>query len=401
MNREVDHKWDFRQIILKELEYTGIDMTISEWLVHESVIDEIVLSIRPEIHEGRIHPYGVLFTESLEDLERYEMSPIPPEGLQRARKMVDGKEWYLLYDRERFHGMVRFPVTQSLEMQMLRRFPARGGLMINRNENGQCRFYQGDAMIIHDRRNWIRKTDVKNTVTTVASCVPGLDKKTFQLLLEFANYLVSPVDGAGGILIWNYQSQHGDESNSGLGNRFSLLNESHLNPILNLVVNSDGAIRISRNGELIESEIHIRYSSKSARVIQDFKGTRHTSSIRHSYDHSEVIVITISEDGPVSVFINGANITALNLESLHQMTRKARFAHPKEKEKISSIEIRHHCLNCERNSIIEGVKFEGKNNVFSIKCPTCGIAIAPLSAFRLQIKPFAGSSNSSDRQKEV
>jgi len=284
-------------------------------------------------------------------------------------------------------------------MQMLKRFPARGGLMINRNESGQCRFYQGDAMIIHDRRNWIKKPDVKNTVTTVASCVPGVNKKTLQLLLEFANHLVSPVDGAGGILIWNHGSLQEKDADSGSSIPFSFQNEWHLNPVLNLVVNTDGAIRISKNGELLESGLHIRYSSKSAKLIPDFKGTRHTSSIRHSFDHSDVIVITISEDGPVSVFINGANITAMNLESLHQMSRKARFAHPGEKDRISPIELRHHCVNCDKPSMIEGVLFKGKNEWISLDCPTCGFNIAPIQAFQLQIKPYVAQTESSTVQK--
>ena len=42
--------------------------------------------------------------------------------------------------------------------------------------------------------------------------------------------------------------------------------------------------------------------------VPAFRGTRHTSARRYSHDDPAAVVIAVSEDGPVSVFRNGAMV---------------------------------------------------------------------------------------------
>jgi hypothetical protein len=385
MKPESNKKEISLKILREELELNGILFTPYHWLNSRTVMEEIQHAIRPVIHEGKVYSYGVLCADSLDDLERYEIINMNPDLLGQARKLADGVEWNILYHQDRFHGLIRFPLSLSGELQMLKRFPARGGMMIYRSETGACRFYQGEKLILHDRRNWTIKPEVKTRVACVASCIEKIDKKLLQSILEFAYYMISPTEGAGAILIWNLKpiKTMGNLGHLGL----SFQNESHLRMIFHQLIQTDGATMISYDGLLMSSGFQIRYSAKSKRMIPDFRGTRHTSSIRFSFDSPNTLIITISEDGPVSIFFNGVNLTDLNYISPQQMLRKIRSITPEEKSKILIFRTMFQCNRCDRRSVIDRLDLNGKNKVFYPKCPTCQHESEPMTALEYQIRP--------------
>ncbi len=45
------------------------------------------------------------------------------------------------------------------------------------------------------------------------------------------------------------------------------------------------------------------------------KGTRHTSSARHTYDCPDVLAFVVSADGPVTVFSDGQRIADLKVSN--------------------------------------------------------------------------------------
>jgi len=47
-------------------------------------------------------------------------------------------------------------------------------------------------------------------------------------------------------------------------------------------------------------------SNRAEETVEPLRGTRHTSARRYSHDDPLATVIAVSDDGPVSVFRNGA-----------------------------------------------------------------------------------------------
>lgn len=392
MKTESDPISESLEILKQELVLNGVTFDQFEWLNSKSVMDEIQHAIRPEIHEGKVYSYGVIFVDNLEDLSRYEIIRMNTDLLNQAHKLADGIEWNVLFHRNVFYGLIRFPTSLSGELQIIKRFPASGGLMIYRSETGACRFYQGEKLILHDRRNWIIKPEVKSRVACVASCIENIDKKLLQSILEFAYYMISPTEGAGAILIWNLKKIKTKGNLEHLN--LSFQNESHLRMIFHQLIQIDGATMISHDGRLMSSGFQIRYSAKSRRLIPDYKGTRHTSSIRFSFDAPKTLIITVSEDGPVSIFFNGVNLTDQNYVSAHQMMRKLRIANAEEKSKILTIKKQQTCINCGKPHLIDGLDYPAKNRVFHPKCPTCSFETGTLFAVNFQIKPVLSELNS-------
>lgn len=96
-------------------------------------------------------------------------------------------------------------------------------------------------------------------------------------------------------------------------------NSNHKEILKNYLYNNDGALIISIKGAALGGQTHLSFSEKSRTLIHiKDKGTRHNSAARFSFDNSKSIVVTISEDGPVSVFSEGLNIVEFGFEDPSQ-----------------------------------------------------------------------------------
>ena len=58
-------------------------------------------------------------------------------------------------------------------------------------------------------------------------------------------------------------------------------------------------------GVLTQIGVRLVPSARAELEVSGLRGTRHTSARRYSYDDPTATVITISEDGPVTVFRGG------------------------------------------------------------------------------------------------
>ncbi|MEZ5269777.1 MAG: diadenylate cyclase [Microthrixaceae bacterium] len=79
-----------------------------------------------------------------------------------------------------------------------------------------------------------------------------------------------------------------------------------LAPLRQCPAQIDGAAVFGPDGVLRQLGVHLMPSDEVARTVDGFRGTRHTSGLRYSYDDPAATVITVSEDGPVAVFRRGS-----------------------------------------------------------------------------------------------
>lgn len=386
MHESDEQKKNQKIILVQELKLNGFNFETNIWLNTPEIIDEIYFAIAPKIHEGFVFSYGAIFVESIDDFDKFEKIKLLPEQIETSRKMADGLNWYSLFIQNSFYGLIKIPESSSTEIQMLKFFPLSGGLILNRSNNGTCRIYQGDRIILHDRRNWLIKPNIKNVASNISFCVEKTNKRVLQNLLEFSYHLLSPTEHVGAILVWFLSPQKTNGILEPL--QLSFMDESHIKLIFHLLAQTDGATFINQQGVLMSSGVQIRYSSKSKKIIPNYKGTRHTSSIRFSYDVSHAIVITISEDGPVSIFLNGVNLSEMRFTSPFQMVRSLNQEHPEDKGKITTQSHSKRCINCGKKSIIDEIRYEGRNKPTPATCHTCGSQLGTPNCFLIQSKPY-------------
>jgi DNA integrity scanning protein DisA with diadenylate cyclase activity len=81
---------------------------------------------------------------------------------------------------------------------------------------------------------------------------------------------------------------------------------AHLAPIRHALAQVDGAAIFDADGVLRQLGVRLVPSNAAEEAVEALHGTRHTSARRYSHDDPLAAVIAVSEDGPVSVFRNGA-----------------------------------------------------------------------------------------------
>jgi DNA integrity scanning protein DisA with diadenylate cyclase activity len=81
---------------------------------------------------------------------------------------------------------------------------------------------------------------------------------------------------------------------------------AHLAPLRHALAQVDGAAVFDADGVLRRLGVRLVPSDHAENTVEPLGGTRHTSARRYSHDDPLATVIAVSEDGPVSVFRNGA-----------------------------------------------------------------------------------------------
>jgi DNA integrity scanning protein DisA with diadenylate cyclase activity len=88
--------------------------------------------------------------------------------------------------------------------------------------------------------------------------------------------------------------------------RLRIRKATHLAPLRHALAQVDGAAIFDVDGVLRQLGVRLVPSSDAEESVEAFRGTRHTSGRRYSYDDPLSTVIAVSEDGPVSVLRDGA-----------------------------------------------------------------------------------------------
>ena len=125
--------------------------------------------------------------------------------LALARRLANGIDSFLIYEKETFRGLAFYSEPQTTELQLVRNFPSSGGLIVQRNASGVTKFYQSHGITLHESRNWFTKPLVKEASWKISQCVSGMDRLVLERILEFAFHLLSPASHLGSTLVWFLQ----------------------------------------------------------------------------------------------------------------------------------------------------------------------------------------------------
>jgi hypothetical protein len=80
---------------------------------------------------------------------------------------------------------------------------------------------------------------------------------------------------------------------------------SDLGPLRHVLSQIDGAAVFDRSGTLRQLGVLLVASPASESEVDPFRGTRHTSARRFSFDDPTAILVVVSEQGPVTVLRAG------------------------------------------------------------------------------------------------
>lgn len=372
-------------LILKELALNGIHLDETLGLASGEVLSELTSTLTPGLHESRISSFGVIFADS--DLLPVEARKLPlgHEHLSLARRLADGDRSFLLYEKARFYGLVFFPNSRATELELVRLISLLGGMIVQRNSDGVTKFFRNSGIVTHSNRSWFTKPHVREAARRTIQCVPGISRPVLNRILDLAFHILSPALHTGATLVWHLRPTGAEESPV---LNLSIMDERDAIAVCHLLSQIDGAAVLDHQGGLLQTGVHLKSSAKAAALIREYKGTRHTSAQRFSYDHSETLVITVSEDGPVTIFSDGASIADLRTRSAEQEANVLRDIAPDRGNDVGNRAFEVECSTCQKTSLIEEVNVADYKERRSVGCPVCGDHLYSTECFALKSRPF-------------
>lgn len=389
-----EHQNEMQRLLAKELELNGIRFDLHQWLAFGSTIHELSKIVAGEAHEGIIPAYGAIFVEVASELVGVNYVLLPSDQIHMARKFANGIDCFLLYEKEIFFGLVYFNEPLFNELLLVRAFPPSGGLFVQRGATGIVKFFQGNSIILLEDRIWFTKPLIKEAAWKISRCVSEINHTILNRILEFAFHLLSPIPQVGATLVWwlnDIPKENAELLATGqdFSNfNFSILDEERSASFCHFLSQTDGATFLNSEGQFVRTGIHLKNSNKSRSLIPEFKGTRHTSAQRFSYDFSDTLVITVSSDGPVTVFSDGVNIANLNIHPSHKAAHDLKKKFP-EKEKIftsSTYEII--CIQCDKRLVLEQVNAIGWDKDIIVTCLVCQSPLLTVNCYTVECRPF-------------
>jgi DNA integrity scanning protein DisA with diadenylate cyclase activity len=148
---------------------------------------------------------------------------------------------------------------------------------------------------------------VSGWIETIAATSDPGDPQVLEAMLEFAIHDLGSM-GVGALLIYRPDVGPGPpvEERIPTPPPLRIRAASHLAPLRHALTQVDGAAVFDAGGVLRQLGVRLVPSSAAEETVEALQGTRHTSARRYSHDDPLATVIAVSDDGPVTVFRNGA-----------------------------------------------------------------------------------------------
>ncbi|MCB1027938.1 MAG: diadenylate cyclase [Microthrixaceae bacterium] len=297
--------------LAEELEEVGIDLGGVE---RDALVEEVDRALRPPVHERRIPSSGsIVHPRTAPELWARETGLVitraSAEGqpIDAARRFADGLSSWLVRSPDGPIEWLVFnrPAGSERDLGVIAR--ATGATIVQRHPDGLVRVVGATGVLRWDGYGWHHESPIDSWIDVVHSCGDPHDIAITRDLLDFAVHDLG-ANGIGALLVYRDTETSGPDVDHKLPvpPPIRIDRPTDLAPLRHALAQIDGAAVFGPDGVLRQLGVHLMPSDEAARTVDGFRGTRHTSGLRYSYDDPAATVITVSEDGPVAVFRRGA-----------------------------------------------------------------------------------------------
>lgn len=372
---------DQMSFLKDELEQNGIASFIPEIIEHEAVLAELDYALRPIVHEGKIQPYGFIVCSCTDSLIYRQFAHQTGFELNIARRIADGCHSFLIFTEGEFKGV--FPITESAddEFMLVQLQQSLKAVICITDNTGTTKIFCDEGVLIHQYRQWQRKPSIKQALSNIRRCVSPIDCEILDSILGFCFYELSP-NKIGATLVWCLKSLQAKEIErflpstiaGNLQKRITLDMRDDLNRAIlrHMLTYADGAVFLDTNGLVIGGGAHLKYTEDSRRLINAYRGTRHTSAKRFSFDFPETVLFVVSSDGLVTVFSDGMNIVNLKTYAADSIITDVSIS-LESRQNATSFYVKEKlikCQNCKKAFKIQTTNWD-ESDEHQISCPVC------------------------------
>jgi hypothetical protein len=303
--------------LVEELDEAGLDLS-GPWPGRHVAAVEIDYALRPTVHERRVPSYGALVEPTTDpagwgaetglEIERRPLAQRPDAS---ARPYADGMASWLIRRRAGGDEWAVFDRPAGSERDLVVLAEATGAMVVQRHPSGVVRIVAPAGVFRWDGTRWQHQPLVSTWIDTVGACALHGDREVLQTLLEFAVHDLG-ARGIGATLVYRPDETLEASFDRRLAEPppLHITRPADLAPLRHVLAQVDGAALFDEAGELKWIGVRLVPSAAAEVGVDGHRGTRHTSGRRYSFDDPTATVIAVSEDGPVTVFRNGAILGA-------------------------------------------------------------------------------------------
>jgi len=298
--------------LVEELADSGFDLDGSDaW--RALLLGEIDYALRPLVHERRVPSVGSIVNPTTDPdgwergtqlrITRRDVGGMTVRG---ARRFADGLSSWLIRTVDGHDELAIFDRPAGSERDLVVLGEVLGATLVQRHPAGQVRVVGDFGVLRWDGLSWHHEPPIAFWIDAVAACPEHGDRDVLQTLLEFAVHDLGS-RGIGATLVYRPVTGPGAAFETRLPSPPALhvQNPTDLAPLRHALAQVDGAAVLDSEGILRELGVRLLPSVDSISSVEGFRGMRHTSGRRYSYDDPLATVIVVSEDGPVTVLRNG------------------------------------------------------------------------------------------------
>ncbi|MEM8925545.1 MAG: DNA integrity scanning protein DisA nucleotide-binding domain protein [Actinomycetota bacterium] len=281
-----------------------------------ALLEELSYAIRPPIHERRVPSYGA-FVRPERDLADwaetvgFEMTRRKVDELSDAvvRRFADGIVSWVVRGPAGVDDLVVFDRSVGSERDLSVLADSTGAAIVQRHPAGVVRAVGRFGVLRYSGVDWQLEPPVGRWLD-LSTCLGGrMEQSLFDNLMRFAVHDVAArrigsmmIVAPDGRLLPSAERRYGPPP------RFSLRKPADLAPLYHILGQLDGAAVFDEEGVLRHLGVRLVPSAEAELAVDPYRGTRHTSALRYSYDDSFATIVVVSEDGPVSVVRGGKRL---------------------------------------------------------------------------------------------
>jgi hypothetical protein len=298
----------------------------------------------------------------------------------RARSFADGRSTFLVHldsggEVDRL-ALAHFRRSVSMEADLVEIQGATEAFIVQRTLLGRPRLFLPDAVVDWNGREWTTRPNATALLAPLSKIAPAASYDVLRGLLELCVHWLSP-GRVGATLVLrldgdepSQDSAYGfDAATSFPSPHLTVRARHHFSALYAAMGQTDLATLVDADGAVRYFGVGLNVSARADLLVSDSRGMRHRSARRFTFDHPDTLAFVVSEDGPVTVFSDGAPVAVCDAKL------KRKLEDPNEPAYTLSTR---RCVNCDKLlAVIPRPSGKPPGT-----CPVCGTSDG-LAAFKV------------------
>jgi hypothetical protein len=274
------------------------------------VLDELEYARRPPLFERRAPIYGSIVVPGdrslIESGELVDLIELDAMSLDVARRFADGRSTYLVRQPDLPLQLACFRRSVQYEADLVEIQADMGAIIVQRTAMGVTRAFTETGAVEWAGYRWTNRPNARSQHEALQPLLPGIDKPVLAGLLELAVHWLSPSRVGATLVLPGDNDEAGlDLEHSVVAPALTVTTRYHYPALFAALMQTDLATIVAADGAVLRLAVGLRATPEAGSTIDHARGMRHRSAARYTFDQPGALAVVVSEDGPVTVFLEG------------------------------------------------------------------------------------------------